>query len=572
MSSTTSNISPYMQTQQVSTFVSRRELNQSSPVYTGGLNQLPVRLNVANQRTRQTQQGNNMYKYEANKANNRIVQNQRHVSSVGKAQIQQRYRSTEGEKRQERLEKSGNGLNRRVIPMTFGSNNNFNNNGKTKDARSKSTMNPTSEFLKDFMKQGEDITEKIYPGKNNKLVVETRKVEVFKNMNPNSKSKSKVKKTGENTTEKIFKNLDNKLINERRTVEVFQVNKPNIPKDIKMISTENGEYALRIQRSKKYIDREKETIQQTRENETIINERRRDNKKIIREPGRREDIDAKKSQLRKEGEKITEKIIPGPNDNLILEKRKVEVFRDLNYKKDKSKLQITSQSRRGQIATTKRFKEENGIDKYYIKEKMIEIWLDESSKTRENSFTLASEEGKFLSYQTKNTSSNQTYNYLDADKQGINQLIKMIKEKDNELNRIANQLKAEMGKNKYGTHTSRREEIVSTSKNVYNSNTANALNRSNLTLESNLHILLSKIKEKDEYINKLLNKIRTQQNVTNEYDQRTSSRISGKFIERSTESDSKDNRHSVKNVYETINKTIEEFDTINTQTIIRFYI
>ena len=43
--STSSNYTQSKISQPVSTFVSRRELNQSSPVYTGGKIQLPVRTN-----------------------------------------------------------------------------------------------------------------------------------------------------------------------------------------------------------------------------------------------------------------------------------------------------------------------------------------------------------------------------------------------------------------------------------------------------------------------------------------------------------------------------------------------
>ena len=403
--------------QPITTFVSRRELNQSSPVYTGGLNQLPVRTNVV--RTRQEKK---VYKYEPNSRQTQI-QNQKHVSSVGKAQIH-RYKSTEENKYQKRYETSGSPLNRRTAPMTFSTNNGsfnikkwayaskqiinkiiiiqrwwrlllknsiyrkgrFNRNyAKASAIRSKSSSTPTCEFLKDFIKQGENITEKIYPGKNNKLVVETRKVEVFKNMNPNSKSKIKVKKTGENITEKIYQKRDNKLINERRKVEVFQVNKPQIPSDIKMFTTESGEYALRIQKSKKYIEKGKE---REKEKETIISERRNIDNIKIREPRRREAQLTNKYEFRKEGEKITEKIIPGKKDNLILEQQKIEVFKDLSYKgKDRSKYQISSQ-RRTQIIPIKKFKEENGITKSFIKEKMIEIWLEESSKSKEESFSL----------------------------------------------------------------------------------------------------------------------------------------------------------------------------------------
>ena len=47
-------------------------------------------------------------------------------------------------------------------------------------------------------------------------------------------NKIKIKKTGENITEKVYQTRNNKLINERRTVEVFQVNKP-----LEKVSIEN---------------------------------------------------------------------------------------------------------------------------------------------------------------------------------------------------------------------------------------------------------------------------------------------------------------------------------------------
>jgi hypothetical protein len=150
--------------------------------------------------TRRTQQQQKVYKYEPKQRQNK---NQKQISSVGKAQIQQ-YRSTEENKYQKRYETSGSPLNRRNAPMTFGTNygSNFNikkwayaskqvinkiiiiqrwwrlllknsiyrqgrfnrNYAKTSGIRSKSSMQPSSEFLKNFVKQGESITEKIYPG------------------------------------------------------------------------------------------------------------------------------------------------------------------------------------------------------------------------------------------------------------------------------------------------------------------------------------------------------------------------------------------------------------------------
>ena len=517
--------------QPVSTFVSRRELNQSSPVYTGGKIQLPVRTNVATN-TRSTQI---KYKYEPNKTATR------QISSVNKVPNQtqtQRYKSSETQYVSKKYETSGSPINRRRnIPMTFNRSNrsgNFNmknwsyvskqvinqiiviqrwwryllqniiyrkgrfsrNYNKASEIRSKSTSNPTCEFLKDFIKQGENITEKRYTGKNNKIVVETRKVEGFKNLKPKSKNQLKVKKTGENITERIYQTRNNKLINEKRTVEVFQVNKPQVPKDIKLINTQSGQYALRIQKTTKYIDKEKEK-------QTIINERRKGEPIKIREPKRINDLQISNKETRRI---------------------------------------------RGHINQNKKFEEENGITKSYIKEKMIEIWLDECSKTKENSFKLIPEQiqsNRFSTINSKNTISSNR-NISSDNKDEINNLYRIIKEKNNELNKIVNQLKVEMNKNKSGVNTQRTQINV---------------NKYNYTFESQLNQLLNKIKEKDEQINKLMNKGNTQ---------RTTSRSSENRRDKSPDNYTKINKTYIKNVYDSINRTsnTEEYDTLNTQNTI----
>ena len=237
------------QSQPVSSFVSRRELIQSSPVYAGGKNQLPIRANVG---ITGNVQAKKVYKYEPRKEKTQ-------VSSIGKVKAQEnrKYQLREGKKR---YETSGSPLNRRNNPMTFSSNNGNNFNIKKWAYASKQVINkiiiiqrwwryllknniygkgrlnqkyakiPTiksktstvpNEYMKNYIKQGENITEKIYPGKNNNLILERRKVEVFKNMNKNAKSSLNIKKAGENITEKIYQNKDNNLIKERRKVEVF---------------------------------------------------------------------------------------------------------------------------------------------------------------------------------------------------------------------------------------------------------------------------------------------------------------------------------------------------------------
>ena len=121
-----------------------------------------------------------------------------------------------------------------------------------------------------------------------------------------------------------------------------------------MVSTDSGEYALRIQRSKKYINKENEA-----DKETIINDRRKTDNINIRGMRKGEAELNNKHDLRKEAEKITEKIFKGRDNNLYLERRKVEVFRNLNYKKD--------QRRQEQISTIKNFKEENKNDRNLVR-------------------------------------------------------------------------------------------------------------------------------------------------------------------------------------------------------------
>ena len=482
------------QSQPVSSFVSRRELIQSSPVYAGGKNQLPIRANVG---VTGNVQSKKVYKYEPRKEKTQ-------VSSIGKVKAQEnrKYQLREGKKK---YETSGSPLNRRNNPMTFSSNNGNNFNikkwayasrlnqkcAKIPTIKSKTSTAP-NEYMKNYIKQGENITEKIYPGKNNNLILERRKVEVFKNMNKNAKSSLNIKKAGENITEKIYQNKDNNLIKERRKVEVFKVTKSQTPSNIKMVPTESDEYSLRIQKSKNYLNKKNEA-----DKETIINERR---KTAIKR-----DVELNnKKELRKEAEKITEKIFKGQDNNLYLERRKVEVFRDLNFKK--------GQRKQEQFATIKKFKEENGITKSFIKEKMIEIWLDESSKVKENSFSLFSEEiqNRFNTFETRDSFPNSRNVSSEKNKSEINNLLKQIKEKDNELNKIANQLKEEITKTKKSSSISRNQIATSSTRD----------NATNYNLELKIQQLLSKIKEKDEQLNQLTSKIKIQ---SNEYEKKRTS-------------------------------------------------
>ena len=70
---------------------------------------------------------------------------------------------------------------------------------------------------------------------------------------------------------------------------------------------------------------------------------------------------------------------------------------------------------------------------------MIEIWLEESSKAKENSFSLYADYGqnRLSNYEIRNTSSSSRIVTTDKNKEDINSLLRQIKEKDNELNKIA---------------------------------------------------------------------------------------------------------------------------------------
>ena len=724
------------------TIASRRELNQSSLAYAGGKIQLPVRTTVTNQGRSQRTQETKAYKYENNANNNginRYSRNQdKQVSSVGKAQVQ-RYNSAEQQKNfYKRYETSGSPVNRRTGPMTLGNKNaNFNlkkwayvsnkdmnkiiilqrwwryllkriisKHGRHRRTyanqkamlRSKSTKNPTSEFLKDFIKQGENITEKVYPGKNNKLIVETRKVEVFKNTKPKSKSKLKLKKTGENITEKIYKGKNNTLINEERKVEVYNVQEPQIPADIKMITTKSGEYALRVQHSRKIVDRDSKTegmynIKSTPdEKDTLVSERRKVEAIKIKEKRKKDDIKKSETEIIKDrkrlfgekdfvqeknvniytGRRIPQLQIPSGQDELTSKaqyqiqgqgqrtigstaqgkfdsktqyqiqgqgQRTIGSIPQTKFDSktqyqiqgqgqrtigsipqtkfdSKTQYQIQGQNQRivgqapqtkfdskvqyqiqgqgqkiegqvpskvqyqiqgqGQrtIAQKKRFKEENGIDKYYIKNKMIEIWLDETSKKKESSFSLLSEEEpyKLTTFGTKNTLSTSRRMVSESQEkinkqENVNNLLKVIKDKNNELNIIVNELKSELKKTKNITPLNAQKIQSST----YKSTTATT---STSNIDSKIQQLLNIIKEKDEKLNMLSKKIKNQITQNNIYELKTkiydesgqkSGRLTSRGRDKSYESYTNRTKTYNKNVNETIHRTIEENETLNTQ-------
>ena len=170
------------------------------------------------------------------------------------------------------------------------------------------------------MKQGEKNTEKLFSGNNNNLIIERRKVEVFKTpkkqmeaipkikqeFNPFSSkepkkyeqkiktpinNEKKLKKKGEKITEKIFPGKNNTIIAEKRVVEIFKCKNNKNCSDSKEI--------------KNY-----EELKKSNQNMDIIETSK--NKKI----------------LKKKGEKITEKIFPGKSNTIVLETRRVEVFKN----------------------------------------------------------------------------------------------------------------------------------------------------------------------------------------------------------------------------------------------------
>jgi hypothetical protein len=409
--------------QPASTFVSGRELNQTSLVDAKDLNQLPVRTKNYNFGRVQNTDESNIIEYQPlNKAalNSRI--NAREISSVGKKD-NQRYKSLEQQNTfQRRYETSESPIKRRG-PLTMGNRGNFNmkrwayaspqdinkiivlqrwwrfllkylkkkgklskKNDNSSKFRSKSTKVSKTVDLTTFMKQGENITEKIFPGQNNKLIIETRKVEVFKINRPKPKKKiqvqsKEVKKHAEklkskeqysqlmeeenNINQKMFGEQYNTLDIERQKSKIIKLKEPKIKGD-KRIDSRDEKYEGSSQESKKYgkIRKEGENITEKLfpgENNTLINERRKVEVFKLTQPKSKQDIrvsskesgrytgaskESKKyTDISKEGEKITDMIYPGENSTLINERRKVEIFK-INKPTSKEGIRIDSREKR----------------------------------------------------------------------------------------------------------------------------------------------------------------------------------------------------------------------------------
>jgi hypothetical protein len=288
-------------------------------------------------------------------------------------------------------------------------------------------------------KEGENITDKIFPGKENTLINERRKVEVFK-LDKGGKSKQdyrisskdsgrygqssidskkirELSKEGEHITDKIYPGKDNTLINERRKVEVFKINKSKSKDELRIESREKGRhpYGQKVTGSKDYADigKKGEAITDKYfpgDKDTIINERRKVEVFKVKQPkgrkGKEKTSESKDlSLIEKQGENITEKIFPGENNSLIIETRKVEVFKSKSPKKrgehavreskrhtesmkDSEESSVQDSKKRRKPGKKPRFVEQDGITKKFIKEKMAEIWLDESKPSRANKVTV----------------------------------------------------------------------------------------------------------------------------------------------------------------------------------------
>ena len=252
------------------------------------------------------------------------------------------------------------------------------------------------------------------------------------------------------------------------------------------------------------------------------------------------------SEIREEeGEKITQKAFPGKSNNIIHQTRKVEVFKNqqqkqgtkyiensyrytqdlkesgrytaegLKIRKEYTELPnekgLRNPLRRvQQITNNKHFREENGIDKYWIKEKMAQIWLDESMKTTTNRLSFIGEAQYPNAYGIRGTAGARGSSFDSR----TNNLLNIIKQKDIELNKIVNQLKSQMNKNKaynYQTESYNNKTTLASLKK------SEKFDKTNF-YESKINELLKIIKEKDDKVNILINQLKSQINTTNIYE------------------------------------------------------
>ena len=519
--------------QPASTFVSRRELIQNSLADTKDLNQLPVRSNDNNfGRVDRNEQRVFKYEYKTNNRgdlDSRI--NTKEISSVGKND-NQRYKSSEQQNIfQRRYEMSESPIKRNVRPLAIGTRGNFNmrkwayaptqdinkittlqrwwryllkNNirlsrysDNSSKNRSKSSQYPKKGDVDSLMKTGENITEQVFPGQK-RVIVETRKVEVFKPNKPiqdnqimaeskvsYSKSLNETQKYSQsiredNYPEKSYPRRYHTLYNEIRKPEVF--------KNPRTTETDN-KY---IKETEKYG----ESIKKSRE--------------IIYDG------------IGKKGENITEQIRPGEKNKLIVETKKVEVYKNKRSHIRQGLAIDTKDSKRyddtideyddelegeempGRKRRYHKFIERDGITKAFIKDKMAQIWMNEIRKVSEIKFSIINRgQTRDISFGTRNRN-------LSPDKKGgitrdnlddITTLLHIIKEKDIELNKLVNQLKSQVEPkhkiydkyDKYDSHTTGKIGLLG-NRNV-----------STDDYESKIRQLIRIIEDKDYYVNQLIN-------------------------------------------------------------------
>ena len=469
-------------------------------------------------------------------------------------------------------------------------------------------------------KAGENITEKIFPGQNNTLINERRVVEVYKIEKPHKEEELRVssketysedykdiRKEGEKLTENIYPGRDSNLISGETKVEAYKLSESNL-KDGRIDSREKRRIIDNLKDTDINIKKRGEQIIEKTfpgKDNTLINEVRKvevfkkpritkANDKYINETEQYDESIKKPREafydgIEKKGENITEKIFPGENNKLILETRKVEVFKN-KRSKTRERLAIdTKESKRyrdaideysdesydikesGKYGTdikkrTKstnilerqrisvrdgkkrkfpKFIEKDGITKAFIKEKMAEIWMDEVRKVSENQFSIVNRgQGRNISIGTRSLSSDKKEGYSNDNANDIASLLNIIKQKDIELNNFVNQLKSQVEQkhktsDKYDSHTTGKIGLFgnkSTGTNDY---------------ESKIRQLLSIIKDKDNYVNQLINKL-SNNNGIGDYDIRNR-------IKNAKESTSSTN----KNLFDTCTGTGKKFSELD---------
>jgi len=517
-------------------------------------------------------------------------------------------------------------------------------------------------------KEGENITEKIFPGQNNTLINEKRKVEIFKLNQPKSKQDIRVsskesgrhtgsmdskkytsiRKEGEKITDKIYSGQNDTIINERRKVEVFKIQKSKTKQDFRIDSRDKRKYDEGLSDSKEIIDttvkRRTKIIDgsHTSEDSSLISGRKGDIQlfkktktkaeleKLGKEAGKYTEISKKEtdfSQIEKQGENITEKIFPAGDNNLIIETRKVEVFKNkkskskkklpigskeytkytetlkeselyeegkepgknipgykqtreyLELQREREKELIKGPRKRGQKGKKiQKFVETDGITKKFIKERMAEIWVEESVASTSNRLTIKGQgdNRKNIIYGARGLSSEKRGVSTETDEiNRINSLINTIKEKDNELNKIVNELKSHMS-TKQKTYDTRSAGKISVG-GIKKEDKVD----SSTSYDNKVRKLINIIKDKDDKVNQLVNQMKSHITIsTDTYDlgnrtfdesnqqisySRLNTRGKDDKFNRSINTTQLRTQSNIKNVYDSGNKTLDEFDTIHTQ-------